>query len=155
MRLVLCGAAMLAAGLVSMAAAGADYGTGAQFGTSAEAKALLEKAVAEMKKDPKAAIVKFNDPNGGFRDRDLYPFCATMDGKTTAHVNPKQVGANLKDLKDKQGKAFGAEMFKVAEEGKLKEVAYMWPRPGSDAPVQKESYVTKVGGQVCGVGFYK
>jgi signal transduction histidine kinase len=151
MRLVLSGAAVLAAGLFSMAAAAAD----AQFGTSAEAKALLEKAVAEMKKDPKAAIVKFNDPNGGFRDRDLYPFCATMDGKTTAHVNPKQVGANLKELKDKQGKAFGAEMFKVAQEGKLSEVSYMWPRPGGDKPVEKESYVTKVGGQVCGVGFYK
>ena len=149
MRLALHGAALVAAGLLCTSVALAD----AQFGTSAEAKAMLQKAVAEMKKDPNAAIAKFNDPKGGFRDRDLYPFCATPDGNTTAH--PSMVGKNLKELKDKQGKAFGAEMFKVAEEGKVKEVSYMWPRPGSDTPVKKMSYVTRVGGQVCGVGFYQ
>jgi hypothetical protein len=31
----------------------------------------------------------------------------------------------------------------------------MWPRPGATEPVQKVSYVTKVGDQVCAVGYYK
>jgi len=35
------------------------------------------------------------------------------------------------------------------------EVAYMWPRPGSTEPVQKVTFVTKVGDQVCAVGYYK
>ncbi|HET7854129.1 MAG TPA: chemotaxis protein, partial [Candidatus Methylomirabilis sp.] len=40
-------------------------------------------------------------------------------------------------------------------EGKISEVSYMWPRqPGTD-PVQKVSYCTKVGDQVCAVGYYK
>ena len=56
---------------------------------------------------------------------------------------------------DKKGKAFGKEMFDVAREGKLKQVSYMWPKPGSDEPVKKVSYVTKVAGDVCGVGYYK
>jgi signal transduction histidine kinase len=106
-----------------------------------------------MKKDKAATIARINKGEGGFRDRDLYPFCATLDGNTTAH--PTHVGQNLKELKDKKGKAFGAEMFKVAEEGKVKQVSYMWPKPGSKDPVEKLSYVTRVGDQVCGVGYYK
>ena len=85
--------------------------------------------------DKAATIAKINKGEGGFRDRDLYPFCATLDGNTTAH--PTHVGQNLKALKDKKGKAFGAEMFKVAEEGKVKQVSYLWPKPGSDVPVEK------------------
>ena len=124
-----------------------------EFGTAKEARAMLDRAVAEMKKDSPAAIAKFNKGEDGFRDRDLYVFCATPDGITTAH--PTHVGTNLKELKDKKGKAFGAQMFKVAREGKVSRVTYMWPKPGSDKPVAKVTYVTKVSGQVCGVGYYK
>jgi len=56
------------------------------------------------------------------------------DGKFTAH--PTLAGQSLKDLRDKAGKAFGEEIYKVAEEGKVNEVAYMWPRPGATDPVQ-------------------
>ena len=125
----------------------------AEFGTAKEARAMLDKAVAEMKKDKAATIARINKGEGGFRDRDLYPFCATLDGRTTAH--PTHVGRNLKELKDKQGKALGAEMFRIAREGEVKQVTYMWPRPGSSEPVEKVSYVTRVGDQVCGVGYYK
>jgi hypothetical protein len=31
----------------------------------------------------------------------------------------------------------------------------MWPRPGQTDPVQKVVYVTKVGDQVCAVGYYQ
>jgi hypothetical protein len=31
----------------------------------------------------------------------------------------------------------------------------MWPRPDSETPVEKVTLFTKVGGQVCGVGYYK
>ena len=31
----------------------------------------------------------------------------------------------------------------------------MWARPGQTGEGQKVSYVTKVGDQVCGVGYYK
>ena len=124
----------------------------AEFGTAAEAKAMLEKVVAAMQKDRASTIARIN--KGEFKDRDLYPFCMRAnDGYTTAH--PTNVGTNILELKDKKGKAFGKEMFSVAEEGKLKTVSYMWPKPGKPDPSEKESYVTKVGDQVCGVGFYK
>jgi hypothetical protein len=40
-------------------------------------------------------------------------------------------------------------------DNKVKQVTYMWPKPGKTEPSPKASYVTKVGDQVCGVGYYK
>ena len=125
----------------------------ADYGTPAEAKAMLEKAVAAVKKDKAKALEMFTKGEGGFKDRDLYPYCGGPDGKFTAH--PKLVGQSLKDLKDKAGKALGEEVYKVAQEGKISEVTYMWPRPGEEKPIEKVVYVTKIGDQVCAVGYYK
>ena len=58
----------------------------AQFGTAEEAKAMLERAVAAVKEDKAKAIDMFNKGEGGFKDRDLYVFCANAsDGIVTAH----------------------------------------------------------------------
>lgn len=126
----------------------------AEFGTAAEAKAMLEKTVAAVKANKSGALTQFTKGEGGFKDRDLYPFCGGTDGNFTAH--PTLTGKSLKELKDKQGKPIGEEMYKSAQEGKISEVSYMWPRPGTTEPlVQKVSYFTKVGDQVCAVGYYK
>ncbi|MRR36855.1 chemotaxis protein, partial [bacterium] len=117
------------------------------------AQAMLEKAVTAIKADKAGALDKFTKGEGGFKDRDLYPFCGGPDGNFTAH--PKLVGKSLKELKDKAGKALGVEMYAVAKEGTISEVSYMWPRPGSTDPVAKVSFVTKVDDQVCAVGYYK
>ena len=144
---------VLAVALAVMAVVGVATAIAAEFGTAAEAKAMLEKAVAAVKADKAKALAMFTKGEGGFKDRDLYPFCGGLDGIFTAH--PTLVGKSLKDLKDKAGKALGAEMYQVAKEGKISEVSYMWPRPGQTEPVQKVSFVTKVGDQVCAVGYYK
>lgn len=133
--------------------AGATWAYAADVGTEAEAKAMLDKAVAAVKANKAEALAKFTKGEGGFKDRDLYPFCGGPDGNFTAH--PKLVGKSLKELKDKAGKAFGEEMYKVAKEGSVTPVSYMWPRPDATEPVQKVSLVTKVDDQVCAVGYYK
>lgn len=145
----------LALGVVALAAIAVSSSAFAQSGTAPEAKAMLEKAVAAVKADKAKALEAFQKGEGGFKDRDLYPFCANAaDGAFTAH--PALMGKNLKDLKDKTDKAFGLEIMKAATEGKIDEVSYMYPRPGADTtPVAKVSYVTKIGDQVCGVGYYK
>jgi hypothetical protein len=125
----------------------------ATYGSAAEAAALLDKAIVELKADPVAAVDKFNNPAGAFRDRDLYVFCASeTTGKITAHAN--LVGTDLRTLKDKNGKPFGAEMFATAREGEIGEVTYMWPRPDGGDPVGKVSRITKIGDLMCGVGYY-
>jgi hypothetical protein len=48
------------------------------YGTADEAKAMLLKAVAAVKADKAKALDMFNKGEGGFLDRDLYPFCANI-----------------------------------------------------------------------------
>lgn len=144
-RLIHAGCAILA-----LSATAAVAG---EFGTEAEAKALLQKAVTAVKANKTQALAQFSKGEGGFKDRDLYPFCGGPDGNFTAH--PTLVGKSLKELKDKSGKPLGEEMYKTAAEDKLAQVEYAWPRPGSNDPVTKVSFVTKVGDQVCAVGYYK
>ncbi len=123
------------------------------YGTADEAKAMLERAVEELKKDKDAALQKFAAGEEGFKDRDLYVFCGGEDGNFTAH--PSLTGKSLKELQDKTGRAFGQEIYDVATEGEIKEVNYMWTRPNETEPVEKSSYVTKVGDQICAVGYYR
>jgi cache domain-containing protein len=126
-------------------------------GTAAEAKAMLEKAVAAVKADKGKAIEMFVKGEGGFKDRDLYPFCFNIaDGKVVATQASTLIGMDVRTLKDKVGKAFGEEIYKAAKDGQIAEVSYMFPRPGPDTtPVQKISFVTKAGDLGCGVGYYK
>src|SRR5947209_2191371 len=96
----------------------------AQFGTSAEAKAMLERATTELKSDQAKALAKFNAGSDGFKDRDLYVFCFEMgSGKFTAH--PTLLGQDVRSLKDKSGAAFGEQIFNSSKEGTIQTVDYM------------------------------
>jgi signal transduction histidine kinase len=142
--------AVAAALLLSVAACGETP----QYGTAAEAKAMLEKAMDALKADKAAALDAFNSGQSPYTDRDLYVFCANaFDGVTTAH--PVNKGKLIKDFKDVKGFAFGEEIMNTATEGTISEITYMWPRPGSDEPVEKVSFFTKASDQICGVGYYK
>ena len=122
---------------------------------AADAKAMLERAVAAVKANEDTALAAFSRGSDGFKNRDLYVFCARNDGKVDAHIDPAQIGRNIKDLFDVDGVAFGQEMMAVATDGEIKAVSYMWPEPGSHVPTAKISFVTRVADQMCGVGYYK
>jgi polyisoprenoid-binding protein YceI len=134
---------------------GAAFAVAQQFGTAAEAKAMLDKAVTALKANEADALAKFNSPTGGFRDRDLYVFCFDMTtGKFNAHVNPALMGTDSRALKV-NGQPVGEMVFNAAKEGTITTVDYDFPKPGTTQPVPKESYVTRVGNEGCGVGYYK
>jgi hypothetical protein len=127
----------------------------ADFGTAEEAKAMLERAMAAVKEDKAKALDMFNKAEGGFTDRDLYVFCANAsDGIITAHPYGEK-GKRLRDIVGMYGGQLGDTMMQNATEGTIKETTYWWPRPGSDEPFEKETFYTKVGDQICGVGYYK
>ena len=156
-RRLMIGAVSTAA-LTLSAAAFAQQG---QFGTAQEAKAMLNKAVTAVKADKTKALDMFNKGEGGFLDRDLYPFCANAsDGKFVA-VGPnakRLLGTDIRALKDPTGKMYGPELYAAAQkpEGQITEVSYMFTRPGADStPVPKVTFVTKAGDLGCGVGYYK
>jgi hypothetical protein len=139
---------------IALLFAGVGTTRAAEYGTPEEAKALLEKAVAAIKQDKAKALEMFNKGEGGFKDRDLYVSCANAsDGVVTAH--PYLKGEQLKDIKGKKGYPLGQEIMQKATEGEIKQVTYWWPRPGTDTPLEKTTFYTKVGDQICSVGYYK
>jgi signal transduction histidine kinase len=148
---------VLVAGLMGVALIGSTLsGLAQQFGTAAEARAMLDRAVAELKSNEAAALAKFNDKeNKQFRDRDLYVFCFNVsDGKFTVHPNPTIMGTDVRALKVKDD-PLGQRLFDQVKEGTVTTVDYNFPKPGTTEPVPKESYIIRIGGQVCGVGYYK
>jgi Single Cache domain 2 len=126
----------------------------ADYSTADEARAMLDKAVAAVKADKAKALDMFQKGEGGFEHRDLYVWCANAsDGILTAH--PINKGKELRDIEGKHGAPFGQEIVQTATEGTIKEVTYWWPRPGSNKPLEKITFYTKTGDQICGVGYYK
>jgi cytochrome c len=128
-------------------------------GTAVEARAMLDNAAAALKANEATALGAFNDKsNTKFHDRDLYVFCYNMsDGKFTAHPNPATMGTDVRALKAKDD-PLGQRIFDTitkSSEGSVNTVDYNFPKPGTTEPVPKQSFVTKVGNQGCGVGYYK
>ncbi|HYD98588.1 MAG TPA: cache domain-containing protein [Alphaproteobacteria bacterium] len=129
----------------------------AEFGTAEEAKAMVERALAAIKQNgPEAAFKQFEDPQGGFKDRDLYVFVYDMNGVNLSHgANKALIGKNLKDLKDTDGKFLIQEMIKLAAAGGDGWVDYKWQNPVSKKIEAKSSYVKGDGALFVGVGIYK
>jgi signal transduction histidine kinase len=130
-----------------------------QSGTAEEAKAMLERAVAALKSDEAAALKEMNDKtNKKYHDRDLYVFCVAMaDGKLTTTANPALIGTDARTLKAGDD-PFGQRIFdtlKSTAPGAIATIDYKFPKPGTTEYVPKQSFVTRVGDQGCGVGYYK
>lgn len=86
-----------------------------------------------------------------------YFWIHNLDLKMVAHpMQPKLEGTDVSDKKDPNGFTVFAEMNKVVAGSGSGFVHYMWPKPGSDHPVEKYSYVKlfKPWGWVTGSGIY-
>jgi hypothetical protein len=99
---------------------------------------MLDKAIAAVKADQAVAIAMFLKGEGGFLDRDLYPFCFRIaDGKTLASPKAVPAGTDVRTLKDTKGNAYGPAIYAAAQkpEGEITEVpSYMFPKPGTLSP---------------------
>jgi cytochrome c len=83
-------------------------------------------------------------------------FCFEMgSGKMIAHVNPALINTDVRAIKEKDGSPLGQKIYAAAKEGTITTLSYNFPKPGGTDPVPKEAYVTRVGDQACGVGYYK
>lgn len=124
-----------------------------EFGTVDEARLMLERAVVEVRTDKPRAFQMFNSNHPQFRDRDLFVFCfGAEDGKFTAHE--AMITHDVRELHDHSGFAFGAKMLTEAREGKVTEIRYVSPFPGTTWHVPKRAYVMRVADQVCGVSAF-
>jgi signal transduction histidine kinase len=152
---------LVASALVALAMlCGAGLASAQSPGTAAEAKAMINRAIAALKANQATALAEFNDKNDKqFHERDLYVFCFNMsDGKFTAHTNPALIGTDVRALKDPKGDPLGQrgyDLVKDNPEGDIGINDYNFPKPGTTEFVPKEAYMTRIGNEGCGVGYYK
>jgi hypothetical protein len=66
---------------------------------------MLDKAVAAVKADKAKALDMFNKGEGGFKDRDLYPFCFNLSDGIFVPTIKQLLGADVRALKDPTGMA--------------------------------------------------
>ena len=127
------------------------------FGTEEEATNMLERAVNLINYNKVYALNIFTERTGGFNFKDLYPFCADDSGILTGH--PFNVGFDLLDFIDSDGKNVGEEFLKVAKVGKINKVTFKITYPldtikKKDKEYIKTALVTKVSDQICAVGYH-
>jgi cytochrome c len=129
----------------------------AEFGTPAEAEAMVKKAVAEMKANGKEkAFAEINSPKGKFTDRDLYVFVYDMNGKCVAHgFNKKMIGKDLFEMKDPDGKFYVKERIEIAKTKGKGWQDYKFTNPLSKKVEHKTAYIEKVDDVIVGCGAYK
>jgi cytochrome c len=128
-------------------------------GTPAEAVAMTKRAVALIKAsgNDKAFADIANATNTSFHDRDLYVFVYDTNGICVAHgTNPKMVGKNLRDMRDRDGKyIIRAFIETAASEAGSGWVEYQWPNPTTNTVEPKAGYVERAGNLIVGAGVYK
>ncbi len=130
-----------------------------EFGTRDEAKAMVDAAVAHVRKvGPEQAFKDFSDKsNKDWQKKDLYVFAYDMKGVNVGHgANDKLIGKNLIDLKDPNGKPLIQELRATAQKGGGW-VEYDWPHPQTKKIESKVSFVRKTEGfdGFVGVGVYR
>lgn len=140
-------AALLSIGMAVAAYAAADHAS------PDEAKAMAEKAAAFLKANgPDKAFAAFKDPDGGFRDRDLYVVVQDHNGMMVFHpMSPALIGKSMLDLKDVDGKPFNRDVQAVKDTAW---VEFKWLDPQTKTVLPKKSFVINTGDYFVMVGAY-
>lgn len=143
--------ALAAASLISSGVIAAD-----EFATPKEAEAMVAKAAAAVAADRSAAFKEITGKDKKWVDRDLYPVVYDMAGKCLAHgQNEKQVGKDLIDLADADGKEFIKERVALAKsKGKFWQ-DYKFTDPVTKKVLPKSVYCEKAGENIVCAGVYK
>lgn len=130
----------------------------AQNATKDQAIAMVKKGVSFIKANgTEKGYAEISNKTGSFVDRDLYLVVYGMDGKCLAHgANEKQIGRDLIELKDIDGKAFikeRVEMGKTSPKGFWQD--YKFTNPTTKKIEPKQMYCERLAETlVCG-GVYK
>jgi cytochrome c len=128
-------------------------------GTAKEATAMVQNAIAHIKKvGREKAYADFDNPKGGFVDRDLYIVVYDLKGKVLAHgANAKMIGKDLIDLRDVDGKYFVRErvemMSKSPDAKGWQDYKFMNPTTSTIEP--KQMYLQRFEDVIVGCGIYK
>ena len=114
----------------------------AEFATKDEAVAMVNKAVAYVKKEgAKKAYAEFDKKPGEFTDRDLYVLVYGTDGRVLARgSNAKLVGKDMTDAQDVDGKYYVKERLALAAKQKTFWQDYKFTNPVTKKIEPKQAY---------------
>jgi cytochrome c len=128
-------------------------------GTAAEAQAMVDKAIAFIKKNGREkGFAEINNKSGQFTDRDLYVFVYDMKGKVLAHgSNAKLIGKDVLELRDVDGKYYVKERVEMMSKGPDAKgwQDYKYMNPVSRQIEQKSAYLHRYEDMIIGCGIYK
>ncbi len=128
-----------------------------QRGTPAEAKKMVEAAIAYIKANgQEKAFAEFNNPKGKFVDRDLYIMVYDMNGTCLAHgANKERIGKNFMDSKDDAGNLVVKQRVEMAKAKGSGWQDYVFLNPVSKKVEPKAAYFEKYGDFIVSCGAYK
>jgi hypothetical protein len=129
----------------------------AEFGTKDEAVAMVNKAVAYIKKEGvEKAYAEFDKKPGEFTDRDLYVLVYGTDGHVLAHgSNVKLVGKDMNDAQDVDGKYYVKERIELAAKQKTFWQDYKFTNPVTKKIEPKQAYCEVLDQSIICSGVYK
>jgi len=122
---------------------------------AARAKALLDRAVADYRKDPGRALVDFSMV-GPYQDGDLYVYVVGENGvmQASGGSSVTLVGRDVRELRDADGKQFMKEMLAGARNWGSGSIEYRWLNSEHGKIEDKIAYYRKSGDAVIAVGYY-
>lgn len=128
----------------------------ANFATAKEAEAMVGKVIEGIKVNQQKTYDEITAKDPKWVDRDLYPVVYGLDGKVLAHgQNSKQVGKELIELKDADGKPFVKERVDQANsKGKFWQ-DYKFTDPVTKKVLPKSMYCEKLDDTAVCAGIYK
>jgi len=131
----------------------------AEFGTRAEAIAMVQRVQEKFKKDgPQATFKAINDMAPEFKDRDLFPFVQKLDGTQVVAIGPLPAirGKNMYDLKDQDGKFQTQEQVRIANTPPYRGWSdYRFLNPKTNMVEEKSAWIERMGDYYVGVGIYR
>ncbi|MGY2317551.1 cache domain-containing protein [Pseudomonas sp. SDO5522_S412] len=124
--------------------------------TPEHARALRNKAVKALEKDPVGTLKAINAMQGGFLQDDLYVFVVDLDTQRyVAHgTTPRLVNTDFSKIKDPDGKPVGEPILAVMAEQDQGEYKYRWKNPVTGKVENKHAYLRKTGHFMVAVGYY-
>src|SRR5260370_30533511 len=119
----------------------------AEFGTRAEAVAMVKRAQAKFKQvGPEALFKIINSGAKEFNDRDLYVFIVDFTGRNHANaVTPAITGKMIWDIKDQDGKFIVQDMIAITKEKGGGWIDYRWINPVTKNFEKNSAYFERLG----------
>lgn len=122
--------------------------------TAEEVVTKVKEAATALKDGADAINQEFNNADGSWNKENkwvwggTYVFVYDCDAnKALAHPTLAVEGKTIMDIKDKEGKELFVALCEAGKQPHGGWVAYMWAKPGEDAPSKKVSYALQVPGQ--------